>query len=91
MVRKAREESGKSQQELAQALELTRTTISNIELGKQQILAYALFRLSKELSVPVESFFPKDSAKFPKRLVDRLPENLDPKVRDEIRRVLSKK
>jgi len=52
-VRKAREKRGLTQRELGSQVSLTRTSITNIEWGRQKLLVHTLVDLAHALSVPV--------------------------------------
>ena len=52
-----RKDKGYTQEQLADALNLDRTTISKIELALSGVSLDVLFRLSDELQVPVYKFF----------------------------------
>ncbi len=50
-LRKARAQRGMTQQDLADAIELTRTSIANIELGRQRVLLSDVFDFAKVLRI----------------------------------------
>jgi len=50
-IREIREKRGLTQKALAALVRLTRTSITNIELGKQKILVHTLFELASALNV----------------------------------------
>ena len=52
-VREARESRGLSQQRLAEEVDLTRTSITNIESGRQKLLLHTVFLLADALATPV--------------------------------------
>lgn len=52
-IREAREKRGLSQERLANEVALTRTSITNIEKGRQKVLVHTLFLLSEALGVSV--------------------------------------
>lgn len=54
-IREAREKSHLTQEALAVKLSLTRTSITNIEKGRQQLLVHTLVQIAKALQVEPES------------------------------------
>lgn len=58
-VAAAREKSGLTQEELAFKLGVTRASISNVELGKQRVLAHQLSEFAHFLDVPYEQLIPQ--------------------------------
>ena len=59
----ARDRKGMTQEQLAEKISLKRTSITNIEKGKQQLLVHTLVNIAKELEVEVSSLIPKVSEK----------------------------
>jgi transcriptional regulator with XRE-family HTH domain len=57
-VRRARESQRLTQDELATRLSLKRTSITNIEGGRQQLLAHTLIQLADVLGVALEALLP---------------------------------
>ncbi len=53
LVRKARLSLNLTQKQLADLLHLNRTSITNIEKGKQKILAHTLIELAERLEIPI--------------------------------------
>jgi transcriptional regulator with XRE-family HTH domain len=51
-VREAREKQGLTQKALASLLSLTRTSVTNIERGKQKLLLHTLVELAQALHIP---------------------------------------
>jgi DNA-binding XRE family transcriptional regulator len=56
-VRKARDHLGLTQQQIADALGLTRTSITNIEAGRQRVLLGDIFAFAKALNCSPRSLF----------------------------------
>lgn len=54
-VRLARDRKGMTQEDLAKAVDLTRTSITNIEAGRQRPLLYQAYALAQALSVPLDT------------------------------------
>ncbi len=57
-IREARLHSRLTQEELANLLSLNRTSITNIEKGKQKILAHTLVDLAERLNVTINDLIP---------------------------------
>src|SRR5437762_14286026 len=58
LVRAHRERLGLSQADLAEGVGLSRTSITNIEQGRQKILLHHLFKLAAALAVRPEALLP---------------------------------
>ncbi len=59
LIRKAREEAGLSQEELAKKIYRRRAAVSDIENGKVEFSVWVLPYLSSALNKPIGYFFPK--------------------------------
>jgi transcriptional regulator with XRE-family HTH domain len=57
-LRDARKQRKFTQEKLATAVQLTRTSITNIEGGRQPVLAHHLVRLARALDVTVQDLLP---------------------------------
>lgn len=57
-IKELRTKSGKKQLELATAADLKRTSITNIEAGKQMITIPVLYRVCHELEVNIDDVMP---------------------------------
>ncbi len=57
-IRQARQQKRLTQQALADAIELTRTSVTNIECGRQPVMTHHLVRIARAVGVPVESLLP---------------------------------
>jgi transcriptional regulator with XRE-family HTH domain len=79
-VRTARESRGLTQDALAGRLSLKRTSVTNIECGRQQLLAHTLMRLAEVLGVAVESLLPARG-----NVADALAEEIKRRPEDEQR------
>lgn len=60
---KARDRKGMTQEQLAEKISLKRTSITNIEKGKQQLLVHTLIDIAEKLEVEVSSLIPNVSEK----------------------------
>ncbi|MFI6940373.1 helix-turn-helix domain-containing protein [Streptomyces sp. NPDC050418] len=72
-VRKARAAQGMNQQELGSAVGLNRTSISNIEKGRQRVALHMLFDLAAALRVEPEALLPSPDGQSD--VLDELPED----------------
>jgi len=57
-IKKFRTKRDYSQDDLAKFLDLTRTSVVNIEKGRQRAPIHTLFEIASFLNVPVEDLFP---------------------------------
>lgn len=58
-IRKEREGIGFNQGELAEAVGLLRTSITNIEAGRQRLPIHVLYKIASELGVSVTCLLPE--------------------------------
>lgn len=58
-IREAREDSGLSQADLAQAVGLGRTSITNFESGRQHVPLHTLYDIARVLDVELVDVLPK--------------------------------
>ncbi|MGW7406818.1 helix-turn-helix domain-containing protein [Streptomyces sp. NPDC054833] len=72
-VRKARAALGMNQQELGNAVGLNRTSISNIEKGRQRVALHMLFAFAAALRAEPESLLPAPDGRSD--VLDELPED----------------
>jgi transcriptional regulator with XRE-family HTH domain len=75
-IREAREKAHLTQDALAKSVSLTRTSITNIEKGRQQLLVHTLVEISKALKVSPESLLPQAKS-IKGEVLDQLEELLD--------------
>lgn len=69
-LKRLRQFKGLTQEDLAKKVGLTKYTISNLELGKQENIGLKyLISICRELDISIEELFIKDSCDFPIRLV----------------------
>ena len=61
-IREVREKRHLTQEALAGMLSLTRTSVTNIEKGRQQLLVHTLVQLAQALQVEPESLLPESPA-----------------------------
>ncbi|HVZ80513.1 MAG TPA: helix-turn-helix transcriptional regulator [bacterium] len=58
-ISKLRQSKNRTQTQLAKAVSLTRTSITNIEKGRQKILVHTLWDLAEELGIHPSKLLPK--------------------------------
>ena len=61
-VRRYRIQRGFTQEQLADRIDLTRTSVVNIEQGRQHPPLHLLFQIAKSLKVPLQTLVPEESA-----------------------------
>lgn len=85
-IRKARERVGVKQEQLAQAVGLSRTSITNIERGRQGVQAYLLARVAEVLGRPAAELLPLPAAE-PSEVSEKV-RDLEPSKREWAERVM---
>jgi transcriptional regulator with XRE-family HTH domain len=89
-VKQARENRSYTQEELASKVSLSRTSITNIEQGRQQFMLHTLIEIAAALAVTPASLLPeKQDTKFADTLDEKLKE-LSPNKRRWIKSALNK-
>ncbi len=86
-IREAREKSHLTQETLAKMVSLTRTSVTNIEKGRQQLLVHTLVEISKALQVSPESLLPQTQSIGVKALdeLDELLKDHSPQEKEWIK------
>jgi len=84
-IRSAREQVGVKQDQLGQAVGLSRTSITNIERGRQGVQVYLLVRIAEVLGRPVVELLPSLNREV--SIPDKLRE-LEPSKRAWAHRVI---
>lgn len=59
-IRKRREKLGLTQQQLAERVDLSRTSVTNIERGRQAVLVHQLAMFAKALDLRLSSLIPSE-------------------------------
>jgi transcriptional regulator with XRE-family HTH domain len=85
-IRRRRVGEGLTQQQLADRLQLARTSITNVEGGNQPLSAWLLWRISDILRCSPMDLLPTP-AEVPETDDRALPSDLTPKSRDVINRL----
>lgn len=86
-IREAREMVGLKQDQLARAVGLSRTSITNIERGRQGVQVYLLVRIADVLGRPPAELLPR-SATEPEPIPDKV-RSLEPRKRAWAERVMN--
>lgn len=84
----ARRQKKFTQARLAGIVGLTRTSITNIEKGQQQILVHKLYELATALNLSAEALLPQMKPTANSTGHDRLPEELSNKERKWLKSVM---
>lgn len=71
-IKEKRELAGLTQEGLAQRVSLTRTSITNIEKGRQRILVHTLFQIAEALLIEPSALLPQSSGEKPSTLADKI-------------------
>lgn len=89
-IRAAREKSHLTQEALASMVSLTRTSVTNIEKGRQQLLVHTLVEIAKALKVSLESLLPETQSLYVEELdeLDELLKDRSPQEREWIKATL---
>ncbi len=90
VVRAQRESAGMTQGELARLVGMTRTSISNIESGRQKLQIHTLYDVARALEVQPEALLPPQADPEQKAVEDRLPQGLTPAEREWAIRLLAR-
>jgi transcriptional regulator with XRE-family HTH domain len=89
LVRLARKRAELSQEELAQRVKLTRTSISNIERGTQRMLVDTVYAIADALSTSVYELLPATPPKQAASTDSTGKSELKPEEEEWVERVLS--
>ncbi len=93
-ISRIRRKRGKTQAELAKVpeLDLSRTSIANIERGEQRFLLHHLYKLADALGVPPTKLLPLEKKSVEERIESTLAEigSDDPEAETMIREGLNK-
>lgn len=86
-VRKAR---GMSQEQLAKMIGLSRTSVTNIEKGRQKLPLHTLYEIAATLGMGVEELLPRRE-ELVRPLEQKLPRDITPKEREWISQIVEKR
>ena len=90
-VRKARDARGLTQEALATLVSLTRTSITNIEKGRQKLLAHTIVDLATALKVSPATLLPENHSTGDGKKLDQLLKDRSPKERAWVKSILNSK
>lgn len=85
-LRRCRRAKGVTQAELARSLGVARTSITNIEAGRQPLSAWLLWRIARLLDAEIRQLLP-DPVESASDTARELPSDLTPRSRELIRRL----
>jgi transcriptional regulator with XRE-family HTH domain len=89
LVREHRQALGMKQGALAEALGLSRTSITNIERGRQRIQLHQIFAVAEALAIEVDILLPRRrSSASGSGMETKLPKNLNLAERDWVHEVV---
>jgi transcriptional regulator with XRE-family HTH domain len=69
-VKKYRNQNGLTQEQLANEIDLTRTSVVNIEQGRQHPPLHLLLQIAKVLDISLETLIPKEAEFSSAKLLD---------------------
>jgi len=87
-IRELRQKNELSQTRLAEIVGLKRTSITNIEKGRQKILVHTLWDLAEALSVKVKDLLPAEALETPSLDTGDMPKDASGKEREWLRAVI---
>lgn len=88
LVKAARINAGLTQEDLASIISVSRTSISNIEAGRQKILLHTLYEIALGLGVDYRDLLPDIGVRSD--LSAQVPDELDSDAQEWIASILSK-
>ena len=69
-----------TQDRLGVLVGLSRTSITNIEKGRQHVSLHQLYRIADALNIPVEALLPPPSRPGRSELAQKLPPGIEPEI-----------
>ncbi len=90
LIRARRERAGLTQGQLARRVGMTRTSITNIESGRQKVQLHTLYDIADALDVSPQAFLPPPDTVTQEAVEERLPEGLSPEEREWMVRLLTR-
>lgn len=82
-IRRLREERGLTQTDLGTAVGLTRTSISNVEKGRQKMLLHTFYDVAETLMADLSTILPRQGQAITSE-EQKLPTNISPSEREFI-------
>lgn len=86
-IREVRQQKNLTQESLAKRVSLTRTSVTNIEKGRQQLLVHTFLEIAEALSVSPASLLPQSGTPLPDQL-DELLKTQSPEAQAWIKSVI---
>ncbi len=90
LVRSHRERAQLTQDELARRVGMTRTSITNIESGRQKVQIHTLYQIARSLEVSPNALLPSPTEDLPEMAETQLLEDLPSAEKDWAVRVLTR-
>ena len=90
LIRTRRERMRLTQGELARRVGMTRTSITNIESGRQKVQLHTLYTIAAALDVSPQALLPPTGTVKPEVIEERLTEGLSPEAREWTMRLLTR-
>jgi transcriptional regulator with XRE-family HTH domain len=90
LIRKARVKAGLTQQELADTLLISRTSLTNIEKGNQRLLVHVLIDIADSLGIKPILLLPSSSARTRPGASSQIPTGRAKKESDFLASVLNR-
>ena len=90
LIRARRERIGLTQGELARRVGMTRTSITNIESGRQKVQLHTLYDIAYALGMSPQVLLPAPDTVTRESVEERLPDRLSPEEREWTVRVLTR-
>jgi transcriptional regulator with XRE-family HTH domain len=79
----------RSQAELAKASSLSRTSITNIEKGRQHLPLHTLYSIANALEIPITELLPDQNKFADNAFLDNIPDDIHPEAIEWIKEVAS--
>lgn len=89
LIREKREAKGITQESLAWMVALSRTSITNIEKGRQKLLLHTFLDISSALELKPEALLPKISLNELEQTINNELEKYTPSTREWIKDIVS--
>jgi transcriptional regulator with XRE-family HTH domain len=88
-IRKHRKKAKISQEALADLVGHTRTSITNIEAGRQRIPLDLVFRLASALKIDARDLLPASTSSLPPEIAKKLPKDYDEAKLRALKRIVA--
>lgn len=88
-IRTAREAAKLTQEQLAGALNLTRTSVTNIERGRQPVMAHVLVQMATTLNTTIQKLVPPRETVEPTGRINSRLKKLDEPKREWVTRIIA--